>query len=145
VNYLAFQFGHWVVKVWDYPRGDPRGPAMTERQRRFWAAHLSGHVTSKGFLVLDPEAPLVNSTTDAPDATLWAGRNGMGIIMAGGCSDSEEHGERNAHGYFMTGGGVCDPNGAFTIWMSGDQTFTQAAASLEIRNLTGPLPTGPPL
>ncbi len=145
VNYLVFQFGDWVVKVWDYPRGDPRGPAMTERQRRFWAAHLAGHVTSKGFLVLDPKAPLVNSMTDAPDARLDAGRNSMGIIMNQGCSASQERGERTAHGYFMTGGGVCDPNGAFRLWMGGDPTFTQAAATLQIRNITGPLPTAPPL
>jgi hypothetical protein len=150
VNYLAFQFGDWVVKVWDYPRGDPRGPAMTEEQRRFWAAHVAGHVTAEGFLVLDPKAPLVNSMTDTPDARLDASRNSMGIIMNQGCSESQEQqGERTAPGYFMTTGApgplLCDPNGAFRLWMGGDPTFTQAARTLQIRNITGPLPTAPPL
>jgi hypothetical protein len=143
LNYLAFQFGNWVVRVWDYPQHDPRGPAMTQEQRRFWAAHLGGHVTQQGFLVLDPVAPLAASVTDTPDAEIIDGPNRMGIIF-GGCSHFELQGNRNEHGYIMSRGAqgpvLCNPDLPFTIWMGGDQTFEQAANSLEIRNLNGRLP-----
>jgi hypothetical protein len=143
VNYLAFQIGPWIVKVWDYPKGDARGPAMTEDERRTWAAHFRGHVTQQGFLVLDPVAPLANAPTDSPDAELIAGDNGMGIIF-GGCSPSYLQGYRTGHGYIVTssapGPWLCNPDLAINVWMGGDQTFEQAANSLEIRNLDGPLP-----
>jgi hypothetical protein len=143
VNHLAFQIGPWIVKVWDYPEGDPRGPAMTDDERRTWAAHFRGHVTQQGFLVLDPNAPLTNAPTDSPDAELIDGNNRMGIIFRG-CSQSELQGYRNDHGYIVTSGApgpvLCNPDLAISVWMGGDQTFEQAANSLEIRNLDGPLP-----
>jgi hypothetical protein len=144
VNHLVFQIGDWVVKVWDYPQGDPRGPAMTEDQRRLWAAHLDGHVTPEGFLVLDPLAPLANSVTDTPDAELIDGNNIMGVIF-GGCSASELQGPRNEHGFYMSreapGPVLCNPDVPFRVWMGGDPAFVQAANSLEIRDLDGRLPT----
>ena len=144
VNYLGFQFGEWVVRAWDYPERDPRGPAMTEQQRTFWAAHLDGHVTPDGFLVLDPVPPLANSTTDTTDGRLTDGTNTIGILFRA-CQPGERQGQKTTQGYIMnTPHGspwLCDPQVPLIIWMDGDPHFVQAASSIEIRNLQGTLPT----
>ncbi len=144
VNQLAFQIGDWVVTVWDYPVGDSRGPAMTDAQRTLWATNLRGHVTKQGFLVLDPIAPLAVTVTDTPDAELWNGTNGIGIIFRA-CQGPDLQGEPNAQGYITRHVGTnslwaCDPDVPLVFWVSGNTNFQDVAGSLQIRNLREPLP-----
>jgi hypothetical protein len=48
-DYLAFQFGHWAVLVYDYAGA----AAMTDEERASWAASFSGRETDDGFLLLE--------------------------------------------------------------------------------------------
>ena len=58
-DYLAFQFGRWVVLVYDYSAdGDLPGAAMTDAERASWSASLSGRETADGFLRLEDSEPL---------------------------------------------------------------------------------------
>lgn len=58
-DYLAFQFGGWVVLVYDYAAGgDLPGAAMTDAERAAWAASFSGRETPDGFLLLEGSGPL---------------------------------------------------------------------------------------
>jgi hypothetical protein len=143
VNYLAFQFSDWVVKVWDYPIGDARGATLTDAQRQVLATHLTAHVTPDGFLVLDPQAPLANSVTDTPDARLDAQNNSIGIIFRS-CTDAEQNGVPTPQGYIATDGApgrvLCDPRVPLVVWLAGSPSFRQGAELLELRKLTGPLP-----
>lgn len=55
-DYLVYQFGDWVVMVYDYRvLAEER---MTEEERSMWARNLTGHETPDGFLVLDAAEPL---------------------------------------------------------------------------------------
>jgi len=53
-DYLAFQFGHWTVLVYDYASGMA---AMTDAERASWAANFSGR-EADGFLLLEQSGPL---------------------------------------------------------------------------------------
>jgi len=58
-DYLAFQFGRWVVLVYDYASdGDLPGAAMTDAERASWSASFSGRETVDGFLRLEGAGPL---------------------------------------------------------------------------------------
>lgn len=55
-DYLVYEFGSWVVMVYDYRvLADAR---MTEEERSMWARNLRGIETESGFLTLDANAPL---------------------------------------------------------------------------------------
>jgi hypothetical protein len=50
-DYLAFQFGHWTVLVYDYQQA---GARMSEEQRSLWATHLHGREVEGGWLFSGP-------------------------------------------------------------------------------------------
>jgi hypothetical protein len=145
-NYLVFQFGDWVVSIWDYPPGDSRGPAMTDQEHELWATHLRGHETADGFLVLDPLAPLTQvRTTDGPDASLQFGANGINILFRA-CQPDELRGPHDArgfitHAYQGSGTWVCDPRVPLIVNVFGATKWQHNIASnFELLHLTGPLP-----
>jgi len=53
-DYLAFQFGHWTVLVYDYQEA---GARMSEEQRSLWATHLHGREIAGGWFILEPIHP----------------------------------------------------------------------------------------
>jgi hypothetical protein len=74
-DYLAFQFGRWVVLVYDYAAdGSMPGAAMADAERALWARSFSGHETEDGFLLLEGEPPLtLHRTGSAYGPTLAFG------------------------------------------------------------------------
>ncbi len=53
-DYLTFQFGDWVVLVYDYWNS----ARMSEEDRALWAESLHGEETPDGFLLLEADPPL---------------------------------------------------------------------------------------
>ena len=58
LDFLAFQFGPWLVQVYDVQKPGDFEDRMTEAQRETWARSLAGTVDSNGYLVLHAAAPL---------------------------------------------------------------------------------------
>jgi hypothetical protein len=81
---LGFQFGNWALFVEDYPRGTTRG-LMTDAERSTWASQLGGHVTSDGYLVLDPMPSVMLVGSDQPEGTLGGQRPGSIQVLFEGC------------------------------------------------------------
>jgi hypothetical protein len=58
LNYLVFQFGPWMVEVYDVQRPGDFEDRMTDTERARWARNFDGHVGRDGFLVLKARKPL---------------------------------------------------------------------------------------
>ena len=58
LNYLVFQFGPWMVEVYDVQRPGAFEDRMTDTERARWARNFDGHVGRDGFLVLKARKPL---------------------------------------------------------------------------------------
>lgn len=61
LRYLVFEFGDWVLGVWD----GAGGATMTDDELQTWADNLHGTTTADGFLVLRATGPLDLSETAA--------------------------------------------------------------------------------
>ena len=57
-DYLAFQFGPWLVQVYDVQHSGDFEQRMTETQRETWARKLTGTLDPNGYLVLHTQGPL---------------------------------------------------------------------------------------
>jgi hypothetical protein len=149
MNYLVFQIDGFVVSVWDYPVGDPRGAAMTDQQRELWATHLRGYETADGFLTLDPIAPLTpDRITDGPDASLRLGTNSIDVLFRP-CQPNELSGTHDARGFIShtfpdSGTWVCDPEVPLVVHVFGTTKWQQnISANFALQDLVGPLPHQP--
>jgi hypothetical protein len=58
LDYLVFQFGPWLVQVYDVRHSGDFELRMTDAQRAMWARSLTGTTDSSGYLVLHAQAPL---------------------------------------------------------------------------------------
>jgi hypothetical protein len=105
-DYLGFQFGQWVVLVYDYAAdGHLPGAAMTDTERASWSASFTGRVTAEGFLLLEDSGPLqlaragehagpqVGFGSTGPERSLsstqvGAGRIGIKLASSRGSSSS---------------------------------------------------------
>ncbi len=58
LDFLVFQFGPWLVQVYDVQQSGDNELRMTDAQRRTWARSLSGTLDSNGYLLLHAAAPL---------------------------------------------------------------------------------------
>jgi photosystem II stability/assembly factor-like uncharacterized protein len=60
-DFLAFQFGPWLVQVYDVTDSQTAGSSearMTDAQRETWARSLTGTVDANGYLLLHAASPL---------------------------------------------------------------------------------------
>ncbi|MDQ1462130.1 MAG: hypothetical protein QOI08_3614 [Actinomycetota bacterium] len=57
-DYLAFQFGPWLVQVYDVQHDGDFEQRMTDAQRATWARSLTGTLDANGYLVLHAQPPL---------------------------------------------------------------------------------------
>ena len=70
LRYLVFEFGDWVLGVWD----GAGGSQMSDAELETWADNLHGTTTSDGFLVLSATGPLdLSASTSGAVATLTLG------------------------------------------------------------------------
>ena len=58
MDYLAFQFGPWVVLVEDIAHSSYYTARMTSHERTTWARSFDARITKGGYLVFQPHAPL---------------------------------------------------------------------------------------
>jgi hypothetical protein len=57
-DYLVFQFGPWLVQVYDVQQSGDFELRMTDAERATWARSLTGTLDANGYLVLHAQAPL---------------------------------------------------------------------------------------
>ena len=94
VDYLAFQFEHWLVLVYDY-RLVAMGPRMTDEDRVVWVENFHGTVTDEGFLVLEATPPLTLAQEGdhaGPQLSLHGSDGGLTLYLAD--CESTDHPER---------------------------------------------------
>jgi hypothetical protein len=58
MDYLAFQFGPWIVLVEDIAHSSYFTARMTGEERATWARSFDDRVTTSGYLVFQPHSPL---------------------------------------------------------------------------------------
>lgn len=130
MDYLAFHFGPWVVMVGDMVHSSYSTARMTNGQRATWARSFDAYITTSGYLVYRPRAPLTVSRGPI-DIVLSHAGGSLEISGPVGCTASLVSPTVNA--------GVtswCDPGSAVRVAATGTTPFTQAVASgLRIRTL----------
>jgi hypothetical protein len=101
-DYLGFQFGQWVVLVYDYAAdGHLPGAAMTDTERASWSASFTGRVTAEGFLLLEDSghfsSPAQASTLAPRSVLVPPGPNARSVlprsVQAASGSNSPRRGE----------------------------------------------------
>jgi hypothetical protein len=148
LNYLAFQFGSWVVLAWDGGSEE-----FSEADRARFASLLDGHETDDGFLVLDPVAPMVVRGTDSPDGRFDGSTRGdalIGILLGEGAKancESDVPTATTARGYavktFETNRlGVCTPDQSVLLHITGVSLSQDDLDQIEVRSPSPTTPTG---
>jgi hypothetical protein len=144
-RFLTFKYGDWRVGVWEGFGDD----LMTQDDDATWAAHMSGSVTSSGFLVLTATAPLKLTPygTDGGPAMLFGDLNTTGMLLTpGNCSPLVGNNvnpnaagvpvriSQNSANHYE--GDICLKNAKMEALVEGSQTFVRSVTdSLEIQNL----------
>jgi hypothetical protein len=146
--YLAFQFGSWTVLVYDYT-GDA---AMSDEDRRLWAANFHGQDAEDGFLVLWADSPLALAGVGehaGPELEFWspAGELRGVLLFPGKCTPYHE-GEGGFDDIEMVNGLAvsrddefadwCVPKASMTVHVyqeRGDTFIDDVLDGLEIRNV----------
>ena len=123
MDYLAFQFGPWVVLVGDMLHSSYWTARMTSGQRATWARSFDAHITTGGYLVYRPQPPL-SVSRGSIDVVL---KDADGLLEISGpvsCSASQSSPTVKA--------GItswCDPRSEVRVAATGTVAFTKAAAS----------------
>jgi hypothetical protein len=130
MDYLAFQFGHWVVLAMDIGRSGYSTARMTETQRATWARSFHAHVDRAGYLIFDPRPPL----------TLYRGDRTIDVVLHGGANLIEITGPTSCQGEGSTqalprvitnppGLGWCDAGAGVRVSVTGATGFVRGLAS----------------
>jgi hypothetical protein len=139
-NYLVFQFGPWMVQVYDYRQQDRATTGveepMTDHERATLARRLEGLVDGRGFLVLEARKPL-RLSRELKTVFLFGAPTGP----AQGANQVEVGGHQTCVGEgtdtaiprrFSTpgseaGAAWCDPSSGLHIAVTGTQVFVDAS------------------
>jgi hypothetical protein len=124
VDFLAFQFGSWVVLVYDYRTAMFGGDPMSDEDRQLWATHLHGSETSQGFLRLFADEPLQVAPAGAYPSpmsiTMWSPGGEIDLVPENcdpGFVSPIDDGDEFSH--------WCDPSGLLSIRIGGPPDFAQ--------------------
>jgi hypothetical protein len=127
LDYLVFQFGPWLVQVYDVQRSGDNERRMTDEQRATWARSLSGTLDANGYLMLHASAPL--SVGNGFDGTFGtAGGNVVEVASHLYCGQPES--DTNVRRRFTNNGepGVSWCAGDLHVSATGTNTFVDLAA-----------------
>jgi hypothetical protein len=125
VNYLAFQFGRWVVLVYDYRAG---AAAMSDAERSAWAASFSGKASGDGFLLLSAIPPLRLARAGehaGPELTFGSIGPPAVALYPGPCRPHQDQTRRVGGKLVQWSGGFADwcLSGSMRIHASGGDRF----------------------
>ncbi len=142
LSYLVFQYGSWVVMVWD---GGSGGAFLGDGGRVRFASLMDGYETPEGFLVLDPVEPMEVMPTDAPDAHLTTEDRAVGVIRRDCSAEAARSTAVNTHGYTIR---VISESG-LTVLCAPDQSMLVSVGRTDltvreldaIRLITSAVPT----
>lgn len=139
INYLVFQIGDWVVSVPDYEgtSAAANNVAMTDDQRATYAANLTGHQTTDGYLVLTPKPPLSLTYTDGPSVQ-FGDRDVSVSALYRTCGNATTP-LPDSHGFSLearddaTGTWLCYGRIPIVVHITGSQDFqTQVTEGLDV-------------
>lgn len=126
---LVYQFGSWLVEVFDGTQSDSF--ALTDTQRATWARSLSGQVDRDGFLVLHTRAPLGSLSGNGQFGSTPPGR---ALGLDGGRCDQDSPPAAIASSFGLW----CDPRTGIRLVLSGPGGFVgHAADQLIVRPRAG--------
>lgn len=133
LDYLVFQFGPWMVSVYNHEPGDFEDQ-MSDKELATWARSLEGHTDKRGFLVLTAKKPLiVEPLIDFVFGTRVAGQNFLEIASpycTGSAADTD------VRRRFPNGVAWCDPRSGWHVSAEGDPDFVQGISDdLQIKVL----------
>lgn len=122
-DYLAFQFGNWVVLAMDIVHSGYYTARMSESERATWARSFDAYVDKAGFLIFDPRPPL----------TVYRGGRTIDAVLRGGGNLIEMSGPTSCQGDSSTqarptitnppGLGWCDARVGLRVSITGHATF----------------------
>lgn len=121
-RYLVFDFGAWVVGVWD----GAGGATMTDAQLQTWADSLDGRITADGFLVLTARAPLelLGAGTGAAPALRWGDDAGRGLgLRLGPCASAVDDLSGSGDDWLAT---LCRPAWGAHVEVQGPRDFVDS-------------------
>jgi hypothetical protein len=135
MDYLAFQFGHWVVLAMDIVQSGYYTARMTETERETWARSFDAYVDEAGYLIFDPRAPLTVYRGDRTiDAVLQGGGN---LIEITGPTSCQGESSTQAVPRVITnppGLGWCDASARVRVSVTGAPSFVRGVeATLRMR------------
>jgi hypothetical protein len=124
-RYLTFEFGSWVVGVWD----GAGGSTMSDADLQAWADNLDGRTTPDGFLVLTAKAPLelLGPGSGAAPSLTWGDEGSDGLTVrlepcvAGVDESAGTGGERVRT--------LCQPGWRSHVEIRGSAAFVDAAST----------------
>ena len=102
LDYLVFQFGPWLVEVYDVQQSGDNEQRMTDEQRATWARSLTGTVDGDGWLVLHAAAPLaIGNAFEGGFGAPRAGANQLELATHLYCGQAEAGGDSAEHRRFV--------------------------------------------
>ena len=140
LDYLVFQFGPWLVQLFNEP---PGGARLTDEQLATWARSLTGSLDDNGWLVLHAAAPLaIGNTFEGGFGAATADANQLELASHRYCGQARAGGDSAVHRRFT------NEDGTYGVaWCVGDDlhvaaTGTQRFADrvdtdLQVTGLTG--------
>jgi photosystem II stability/assembly factor-like uncharacterized protein len=131
-DFLAFQFGPWLVQVYDVTDSQTAGSTearMTDAQRETWARSLTGTVDAHGYLLLHAAAPL--SLSNGFEGGFGASP-GNAVELAANTVCGQPESDTNVRRHFTNGGGsgVAWCAGDLHVAVTGTTSFVDLAAKL---------------
>lgn len=143
LDYLVFQFGPWLVQVYDVAHTGDHEIRMTDDQRATWARSLTGTADDNGYLVLHAAAPL--SIATGFDGGFGGGQ-GNHVELAAQYYCTGPSADTSAHRRFSNSDGThgvawCVGTDMH-VTATGSQSFVDGADhGLQVSELTGPTAT----
>ncbi len=108
---LVFQFGRWLVQVYDLPKTGQFELRMTDAQRETWARGLTGTVDDHGYLLLHAAAPLSIANTFSGS---FGATPGNALELAAHIACGRPESATSVRSRFN------DPSGTGVAWCAGD-------------------------
>lgn len=141
LDYLVFQFGPWLVEVYDlqHPQPNDYESRMTDAERSTWARSLSGRVDRDGYLVVTARPPLHVEPQNGAEVVFGAPRAGAPQVELADSYCGQPQSDTTKHRHFHQTGefGVawCDPTGFHVSATGPEQFVTGVSDHLQLAEL----------
>ena len=129
-RYLVYEFGSWVVGVWD----GANGARMSEAELQVWAENLNGRTTPEHLLVLQATPPLevLGAGSGAAPSLVWGDVAGTSLTARlAPCAAPVDDASGSAGYRFRT---ICRPEWGVHVELTGTAEFVDTVgAAVSVR------------